>query len=543
MFIKSNFLNFSSLFFQAFKQLRRIYLNSPIYNKKISRIDDKVIIYKPSQNILNCIIKFDKKKSNIEDYSLNAVWKNNINLNFKEFRKLHSFFWLFTLDLKSSSKITQNIVSNWIDENDKYKQGIWDLDILSKRIIAWISNSRLTYENSDTNYKLKFNSTIKKQTNHLINEIKSSDKFDDKIIGSTAIILVGLAYQDKYYLKFGIELLKQILEFSLDKTNFPKSRNLRQLVFYLKYLIIVREFLKESQTPIPEFLDEVIFYLGKSYNLLCANKKNGILFNGNFEDSNKEFDDYLTFHKYKFKDDLKEIGGYLVLKNKKTSLVVDVGKAPEKKFSKDYQAGLFSFEFSYSGEKVIANSGYFQDHKHQLNIISKSTATHSTLVINNTSMVQFGRDKHGHSLVYKNFKILEKEIKLEKNFWSLKATHDAYSKSNGVIHERSIKYFCEDIKLEGCDKLIKMNKFKPSNFELRFHFLPEIKLTKLLSKETILIETNNAGWKFICKNHNIDIETGLYFGTKNKYIENRNIVISGLTNSEEQNIFWEISKI
>ena len=160
MFIKSNFLNFSSLFFQAFKQLRRIYLNSPIYNKKISRIDDKVIIYKPSQNILNCIIKFDKKKSNIEDYSLNAVWKNNINLNFKEFRKLHSFFWLFTLDLKSSSKITQNIVSNWIDENDKYKQGIWDLDILSKRIIAWISNSRLTYENSDTNYKLKFNSAV-----------------------------------------------------------------------------------------------------------------------------------------------------------------------------------------------------------------------------------------------------------------------------------------------------------------------------------------------------------------------------------------------
>ena len=59
---------------------------------------------------------------------------------------------------------------------------------------------------------------------------------------------------------------------------------------------------------------------------------------------------------------------------------------------------------------------------------------------------------------------------------------------------------------------------------------------------SILIESNNAGWKFTCKNHNIDIETGLYFGMKNKYLENKNILVSGLTTSEEQKYFWEISK-
>ena len=56
-------------------------------------------------------------------------------------------------------------------------------------------------------------------------------------------------------------------------------------------------------------------------------------------------------------------------------MVLDAGKAPDKKFSSDYQAGLLSFEFHFLGEKVITNSGYFQDYKHQLNIISKSTAT------------------------------------------------------------------------------------------------------------------------------------------------------------------------
>ena len=543
MFFKSVFLNFGYVFLQLFQNIRKIYLNSPIYNKKISKIDDKIIVYKPSQNILNCLIKFDKKKYNIEDFSLNSIWKNSINLNVKNFKKLHSFFWLFTLDLKSSKKITQNVIYNWINKNDKYEQDVWELDILSKRIIAWISNSKLTYENAEANYKLSFNNLIKKQTNHLINEITRSKKLDDKIIGSTAIILVGLTYGDKYYLKFGIDLLKQILSFSLDSSNFPKSRNLRQLVFYLKYLIVIRELLKESQTNIPDFLDEKIFYLGKSYNLLFTNIKNGVLFNGNFDEPNKEFNEYLNFWKYKFKDDTNEAGGYIVLKNKKSLLVIDIGKTPDRKFSKDYQAGLFSFEFSFLGEKVITNSGYFQDYKHQLNIISKSTATHSTLILNNTSTVKFERDKNGQMLVNKIFKILSKEIINEKNFWYIKASHDAYLKSNGVIHERQLKYFHEKYKLVGCDKLIKTKNFKSSSFEIRFHLLPEINITKLLNNETILIESNNAGWKFTCKNHKIDIETGLYFGVKNKYLENKNILINGSTNANEQSISWEITKI
>ena len=543
MLIKSVFFNFSSILFSVIKIIRNIYLNSNIYNKKISKIDDKVIIFKPSQSIFNCLIKYDKKKYNIEDFSLNHVWKNFDNLNNKNFKKLHSFFWLFTLDLRSSQKITQNIIHNWINENDKYKQSIWNLDILSKRIIAWISNSKLTYENAETNYKLDFNNLIKKQTNHLINEITRSKKLDDKIIGSTAIILVGLAYRDNYYLKSGIDTLRKLLNFSLDATNFPRSRNLRQLVLYLKYLIVIRELLKESQTNIPDFLDEKIFYLGKSYNLLCANKKNGILFNGNFEDSNNEFDNYLNLHKYKFKDDSNEAGGYIVLKNKKSLLAVDIGKAPDKKFSKDYQAGLLSFEFNFLGEKVITNSGYFKDFKHQLNIISKSSATHSALVLDNTSTVSFERNNQGHMLVNRNFKILGKEIKSEKNFWSVKASHDAYSKSYGLIHERKITYFHDIYKLEGYDRLIKTKSFKSSNFSMRFHLLPEINLTKLLNNETILIENRNAGWKFTCKNFKIDIETGLYFGMKNKYLENKNIMITGVTKPEEQNIIWEISKV
>ena len=146
-------------------------------------------------------------------------------------------------------------------------------------------------------------------------------------------------------------------------------------------------------------------------------------------------------------------------------------------------------------------------------------------------------------LVNKNFKILNKEIKFNKDFWQIKASHDAYLKSYGVIHERQLTYTHDVNKLEGRDKLIKSKNFQSCNFAIRFHLLPEINLTKLLNNESILIESKNAGWKFTCKNHRIDVEKGLYFGMKNKYLENKNILIIGKTIPDEQDIFWEISKI
>ena len=46
---------------------------------------------------------------------------------------------------------------NWIKSNYNYNPNNWEIDILSKRIISWISNSKLTYDEGDLEYKKKFN--------------------------------------------------------------------------------------------------------------------------------------------------------------------------------------------------------------------------------------------------------------------------------------------------------------------------------------------------------------------------------------------------
>ena len=227
------------------------------------------------------------------------------------------------MDLKSSKKNTQDVILQWIEKNHRYNLKAWEIDIVAKRIIAWISNSRLTYEDGKSYYKKKFNNVIKKQINHLINEIEQSEWVDDKMIGCSAIILAGLSYQDKdNHLKTGLSLLKKLVKFSFDNDGFPKSRNIRQLNFYLKYFILIREWLKESQSEIPDFINENIYYLGQAYAFTWQNNKVDLLFNGNHEANNVDFDYYLKRLGYNFKNSNNELGGYAILNNKKNSLIM-----------------------------------------------------------------------------------------------------------------------------------------------------------------------------------------------------------------------------
>jgi uncharacterized heparinase superfamily protein len=540
----NNLLNFiNNTYILSKKKIHSLYLNSNLYNRKITSSIINSLEYHPSSNLLNSLIKYDKKKTNIENYSLKKIWDNK-NLKEKDYKNLNSFFWLFSLDLKSSKKNIQNVISEWIDKNHRYDSKSWEVDIVAKRIIAWTSNSRLTFEDGNTDYKNKFNIIIKKQINHLINEIEGSEWVDDKMIGCAAIILTGLSYQDKDgYLRIGLNLLKKLVKFSFDNDGFPRSRSIRQLCFYLKYFILIREWFRESQNEIPDFINENIYYLGQAYAFTWKNNKIDLLFNGNNETNNIDFDHYLKKLGYNFKNRNNELGGYAALKNKKISLIMDIGSSPDKKFSSNYQAGALSFEIISNGKKLICNSGYFQNYHHQLNELSKSSAIHSSLILDDRSSCKFNKTKNESSKISHGLKILKKHIVFEKNYWKINAAHDGYLKQYGVIHEREVEFYPENIKFVGYDKIFFKNGVKNLKFEIRFHLEPNIKIMKTQDNKSILIDLDGEGWKFNANNNNLNIDNGLYFGRKNFFVDNQNIVISGMTNDENQTIKWEITKI
>ena len=532
----------NQFFFKIFHQIRNIYLNSSIYDQKISKIKNDELIYKPSPYLLSSLIKYQNKKFKIDDFYLNEIWDNK-NISEKDFRNLNNFYWFFSLDLKSSKKKTQLVISNWINNNFKYNNKSWNFDLTAKRIIAWLSCHNLTYDESNKNYKDNFNKIIQKQTNHLINEINRSNKIDDKLIGCASIILVGLCYKnEKNYLSFGCSLLKKILKVALDNNGFPKSRNIKQLIFYLKYLVLIREWFKESQVAIPENIDETIYYLGQGYAFAWQNTGSDFLFNGNNIANNFHFDSYLKRLGYKFKYENNDLGGYIVFKNKKICLTMDAGSSPNTKFSKDYQAGALSFEIISNGNKLISNCGYHSEKNLKFNQLSKLSATQSTLIIDDNSSCKFTKNNNSF-LVKRGLKIINKRLIFEKNYWKISASHDGYLYKYNSIHERELEFFPEKMTFVGLDRIIKKKTNHNYKFDIRFHLEPGVKLMKTQDNKTILIELKDEGWKFTCDKFDISIDNGIFLGQKNLINDNQNIFITSISNNHIEEIKWEIKKI
>ena len=222
---------------------------------------------------------------------------------------------------------------------------------------------------------------------------------------------------------------------------------------------------------------------------------------------------------------------------------MDTGSSPDFKHSQDYQSGALSFEIISNGKKMISNCGYYKRSNQKLNHLSKSSATHSTLIIDDNSSCKFIKINNDRLILRSGLKVTQKNFVYEKNYWKISAAHDGYLKKYNSVHKRDIEFYPEQMIFIGTDKIIRKKTSNNYRFEIRFHLQPGIKLMKTQDNKTILIDLEEEGWKFTCNNYEINIDNGLYFGNKNSYTDNQNIFISGISNINEENIRWEIKKI
>jgi uncharacterized heparinase superfamily protein len=222
---------------------------------------------------------------------------------------------------------------------------------------------------------------------------------------------------------------------------------------------------------------------------------------------------------------------------------MDIGGSPSNNFSKFYQSGVLSFEVFSNGRKLITNSGYFPNNQNKLNKLSKSTALHSTLSIEDHSSCDYRKSDNSNLIVDKGIRIIKKNLVFEDNYWKISGSHDGYQKRFQTIHEREIEFYPEQMKFIGFDKLLRKDNSEDIKFDIRFHLEPSSKVMKTQDNKSILIELEDEGWKFSCENFNINIDNGLYLGIKNSYKKNQNICVSGISKEKNKIIKWEITRI
>ena len=145
-----------------------------------------------------------------------------------------------------------------MDKYSKYTKGIWDEDLTSLRVISWISNADLILNTNDKDFNKSFYKNIIRQTNFVKRNIKNLNDENKKIFSISLLILSGLVFKE-YYVYYKIELkeLKKFIEDYFDENGFPINRNLKFTTF-IQYFILIKEWIKNAQEIVPEYLEKII---------------------------------------------------------------------------------------------------------------------------------------------------------------------------------------------------------------------------------------------------------------------------------------------
>ncbi len=541
--LKGAYFYFVALHITLLKFFKKVYFTTDYYNKLLKSKIPTQVHFNPNPFILSIISPYKKKLFKIDEINSKDFWLDDKK---NKIKKQHNFLWLNLIDRKIDGKNIQKIIYIWMIKYSKYKKEVWDNSNLSSRVISWILNIDMIINNGSFDFKKNFFENIISQCNHLKKNIKFEKDPLKKIEILSALILSGLAFKEyEENLNIGLKELEKISKSFFDKDGFPLTRNPNDLVFVTKYILLCNECIRDAQNYVPEFLEDIL-----RKNLACIKyiktpEDKVPLFNGGSELYLTSFEKY--FENISLKKDKKNtVGGIFFAKVKNQNIFFDIGNPPDKSHSKNYQSGPLSFEYFMDGTKIITNCGFGNNISSKAELISRFTASQSTLTINDTSITKFERNKlvnrvFGNS-IKNSFKTNSVIYKNDINYVGCCASHSGYEKNFGCIHKREIYLDKENNKLKGLDHITKRSDGIPVRYVFRFHLNPGLSAVKTMSGNSVLIQiSKNKSLIFTMDDENLEIEKSIYLGGK-KILDNTCITVAGNLVNKSKSFIWQIKK-
>ena len=528
-------------------RLREKKFKSSNYNVSLGGIQPHRIYESSNIFLIQDLINHDPIILNSVRKFTTNLWKIT-NLEEDKTKKLHNFCWLPALNIKTEKELGCLIVDQWINNFSNYNEKYWTLDVVTMRLIYWISSYEIIFKNSDLIFRSKVINNIVKQTKHLFKNISLVQNGVDKIRSLAALILVGNSFEQyEEYTQYGLKNLEDELGNFINKDGFVKSKNPEDLFWTLYFLVLIKEWLTLSRKQTPAFINIYINSLGICFKFLRFSNGDLPLFNGANHINTEKFYEFLESRGYEFENMENIFCGYAKIKSKKIELFMDANNPSSILHSRNYQAGPLSFELASNGIKFICNSGSGKNLGEELSYLSSSTAAHSTVTINDTSSCIFQKNAlirkyFGNSLIEKH-NIVKKEFKNDKEFIQCIVAHDGYEKRFKILHERQITLFKIKNHIEGIDSLKCKNlENKNLTFSVRFHIHPDIRITKTMGNDILLSSNKGEGWIFRSPQIPTKIEKNLYFGNPDNIKESSFILLEGIIDNENTNIIWHLEK-
>ncbi len=465
--------------------------------------------------------------------------------------RLHGFGWLRHMRAYKSERaslIARSIVDSWLSLHSGRIEGVaWEIDVTAQRVIAWLSHSPVVLQNADRGFYRRFMRSLAFQVRFLRRMAPYAPAGEVLFRLRIALAMASIAMPTR---AGALRKAAQALDNEFDLQILPDgghiSRNPRAGLELLLDLLPLRQTYVNLGHDLPQKLISGIDRMYPALRFFRHQDGDLALFNGATSTLANELMSVLRYDEtagQPFK--AMPHSRYQRLAAGKMVVIADTGPPPTGELSRTAHAGCLSFEMSSGRYRFIVNSGSPKFAGRRYVQMARTTATHSTVTLNDTSSSRFSTSEFlGHRMTETVKNVTVERAETEDGRDGLKMSHDGYLRGFGVLHEREISMNATGAIVTGRDRLVLPDgrvSDDPLKAAVRFHVHPAINLKQNDRESVLMTAPDGESWLFSSPGNEVLISEDIFFADASGICGSDQIEID-FDFAEKPEIRWFLSR-
>ena len=441
--------------------------------------------------------------------------------------ELYGFGWLRHLRAADNAITRANaraLVDEWITHQRKWQRVAFRPDVLSRRVMSWISQAPLIMQDTEAHFYRRFMRSLNRQLHALRNSATEAREGYPQLQVTIALTYASLCMESQERnIRNVTKKLTEQLEAQILPDGGHIGRNPGTLIELLLDLLPLKQAFTSRNIQPPAALLNAVDRMMPMLRFFRHDDGNFALFNGMGATGADLIATILAY------DDVRgepvsnaAHSGYQRLKLNNMLLIMDTGMPPPMDMSQEAHAGCLAFELSSGGQRIVVNCGLPLINRESWRQVARATAAHSTVSFNNASSCRFREEGAFRQIV--GVPIVDGPTRVpvarseHEDSLVLRASHDGYSRRFGVIHQRAVMLTAGGSKLEGEDVFMPTHgemlpQGSRDEFAVRFHLHPTIKASRRSDGHgAMLVLPNKDVWNFDSHEDRVEVEESVYLG-------------------------------
>jgi uncharacterized heparinase superfamily protein len=458
--------------------------------------------------------------------------------------ELLGFGWLRHLRAADSGIARANaraLVDDWIAQQGSWHPLGWRTDILSRRVISWLSQAPLIVQGADLRFYRRFLRSLLRQVGYLRRTVGNDRHGVARMQSVIALTYAALCIAGQArYIKPATARLNQELDQQILPDGGHISRDPSAIIEILLELLPLRQAFASRNVAPPQPLLNAIERMMPMLRFFRHSDGTFAHFNGMGVTPAELLLALLAYDESRGAPlSNAAYSGYQRLEAAGGVLIMDSGRTPPVELSLEAHAGFLSFEFSSPKQSlIVVNCGMPATARERWRPLARTTPAHSTVTFNNESAAQFiesvaFRRLLGGSPMLGGPRQVSVSRAERPEAVALRASHDGYTGRYGIVHERTITLAADGTRFAGEDLFLAADGgpqigSREDRYAVRFHLHPTVKAMRLTDGHSVLlVMPNREAWTFSSDGSPVELEDSVYLAGNGGARRTVQIVIHG----------------